>query len=103
MSKTYRSYWIGADRWSLYDSADPDAFLRVRTEELKPVSYTVEHREHGKVVESWKTCDVEKLRDHLTQLSEMMDAEPVDMTTRNLLELAIWCDSHDLDLMVRTF
>ena len=101
--KTFRAYWLGGDLWGLYDTACSDADLRVRTEDLEPDSYAVERWEWGKIAEAWKTRDGEKLRDHLTQLSKLMDAEPVDMTTRNLLELAIWCNDHDLNLMVRTF
>ena len=107
-TKTYRAYWIGRDRWGLLNqeddiTVDTRPFYECRTDELEPDSYAVERWEWGKVAEAWKTRDGAKLRDHLTQLSKLMDAEPVDMTTRNLLELAIWCDSHDLDLMVRTF
>lgn len=107
-TKTYMAYWIGRDRWGLYnrpDDATVDArpFYEARTDELEPDSYEVQRLEYGNVVEFWKTRDGAKLRDHLTQLSKLMDEEPVDMTTRNLLELAIWCDNHDLVLMVRTF
>ena len=103
MIKTYIAYWLGDDRWGLHHRADENAIYDVHTDQLEPDSYAVERREYGKVVESWKTRDGEKLRDHLTKLSKLMDAEPVDMTTRNLHELAFWCWQHDLDLMVRTF
>lgn len=103
-TKTYMAYWLGGtDCWGLYDAGDADGVFMVHTDELEPDSYAVERREYGKVVESWKTRDGKKLRDHLTQLSKLMDAVPEDMTTKNLLELAIWCWLHDLDLMVRTF
>lgn len=107
-TKTYKAYWIGREAWGLFIQNGDDTiacrpFYEARTDELEPDSYAIERREWGKVVESWKTRDGAKLREHLTQLSKLMDAEPVDMTTKNLLELAIWCHDHDLDLLVRTF